>query len=78
MAKSGQTSSRIATKASQSLSSGSSSPTQKSLAGSVLAQSGNGKQTSSAVATTAAKSLTDGRTNSTTRTLAGSALTQKP
>ena len=78
MPKSGRTSPPIATKASQALSSGSSSATKKSLAGSVLSQSGTGKQTSSTVATTAAKSLNDGRTGASTRTLAGSALSQKP
>lgn len=78
MAKSGQTSRSIATTASKSLSSGSASGRQKSIAGSVLAQSGTGKQTSSTVATQASKALTDGRSNTTTKKLAGSALTQKP
>ena len=78
MAKSGNTSPRVATKAAQALSSSSSSARQKSIAGSVLAQSGTSKQTSPAVATKAAKALDDGRSNATTKTLAGSALTQKP
>jgi len=77
MAKSGRTTPSIAGKASRSLSSPNSSSTQKTLAGSVLAQSGTGKQTSGSVATTASKALTDGRSNKTTKTLAGSALTQK-
>lgn len=78
MPKSGQTSPKIATKASQVLSSSTASARQKSLAGSVLAQSGTGKQTSADVATKAAKALDDGRSNSVTKRLAGSALTQKP
>ncbi len=78
MAKSGNTSPRVASRASQALSSAGSSARQKSIAGSVLAQSGTSKQTSSTVATTASKALHDGRSNATTKALAGSALTQKP
>ena len=78
MAKSGQTSRGVASTASRSLSSSGSSATQKSIAASVLAQSGTGKQTSAAVATKASNALNDGRTNATTRKLSGSALSQKP
>ena len=77
MAKPGRTSPRIASKASRALASPSASPTQKRIAGSVLAQSGAGKQTSRPVASTASKALTDGRSGKTTKQLAGSALTQK-
>jgi hypothetical protein len=52
--------------------------TQKSLAGSVLAQSGTGKKTSAGVAKEASKALTEGRTSATTKELAGGALSQKP
>lgn len=78
MAKSGQTSRSMASTAGKALSNPGASAQQKSLAGSVLAQSGNGKQTSPAVAGTAAKALDDGRSNATTKSLAGSALSQKP
>lgn len=78
MAKSGQTSRPVARTASKSLSSPSAGSRQKSIAGSVLAQSGTGKQTSAPVATNASKALTDGRSSATTKRLAGSALSQKP
>lgn len=78
MAKSGRTSAPVAATASKALTNSSASRRQKSLAGSVHAQSGTGKQTSSSVATTASKALTDGRSNTTTKKLAGSALSQKP
>jgi hypothetical protein len=78
MAKSGQTSRSIASAAGKALNNPGASAQQKSLAGSVLSQSGNGKQTSPSVAEKAAKALNDGRSNATTKSLAGSALTQKP
>jgi hypothetical protein len=78
MARSGRTSPPVATTASRALSSPSAGARQKSLAGSVLAQSGTGKQTSAPIATKASEALTDGRSNGTTKRLAGSALSQKP
>lgn len=78
MARSGQTSRSIASTASKTLTSSATSARQKSLAASVLAQSGTGKQTSSIIATEASKALTDGRSSATTKQLAGSALSQKP
>jgi hypothetical protein len=78
MARSGQTSRSIASTASKALTSSSTSAKQKSIAASVLAQSGTGKQTSHVVATKASKALTDGRSSATTKQLAGSALSQKP
>lgn len=77
MSKSEKTSGRVATKASGILRNSSSSKSDKSIAGSALAQSGTNKTTSSKVATTAAKALDRPGTSKTTKTVAGSVLTQK-
>ena len=76
MANSKQTSGRVATTASKSLSSSTSSPLQRSLAGSALAQSGTGKHTSKAMETKASQAMQSGSTNATTKTLAGSVVAQ--
>jgi hypothetical protein len=76
MANNKQTSSRVATTASKALSSSTSSPLQKSLAASALAQSGSNKQTGKAMETKASQAAQSKSTNSTTKTIAGSLLSQ--
>jgi hypothetical protein len=76
MASSKQTGNKAATLASKTLQSTSASALQKSLAGSVLAQSGTGKQTSKAVETKASGALKSNTSSSTTKSLAGSAVSQ--
>ncbi|TBO32838.1 hypothetical protein EYS42_06610 [Aquabacterium lacunae] len=78
MSKSEKTSARVATTAARTLLNPAASPTAKSLAGSVLAQSGTNKVTSARVAGIASSALHDGRTSAATKSLAGSGLTQKP
>jgi hypothetical protein len=73
------TSKPVATKASQTLSSGSTGNTSKSAAGSALSQTGAPKrETSPKAATAASKTLTDGRTSAASKSAAGSALSQTP
>jgi len=70
------TSSKVAKKASQVLTSDNTGKTSKSVAGSVLSQVDSKKGTSKNVATSASKVLRDGRTGSVTKSVAGSALSQ--
>lgn len=77
MSKTEKTSRGVASTASQVLRNSASSATQRSLAGSALAQSGTTKTTSKVVAQTASRALDDGRSSKVTRSLAGSVLTQK-
>lgn len=70
------TSPAVAKKASAALAGRSTSTPTKSIAGSVLKQTGTSSGTSKKVATAAAKALKDGRTPKGTKSLAGSALAQ--
>jgi hypothetical protein len=76
MANTKQTGNKAATLASKTLKSSTASPLQKSLAGTVLAQSGTSKQTSKAMETKASGALKSGSTNAATKSLAGSAVSQ--
>lgn len=76
MANTKQTSSRVASTAGRSLSNGSASPLQRSLAASALAQSGTGKQTGKAMETKASQAVRSGTTSATTKTLAASLVSQ--
>jgi hypothetical protein len=76
MANNKQTGSKSATLASKTLSNPGSSSVQKTLAGSVLSQSGTNKQTSKAVETKASSALKSGTSSSVTKSLAGSAVSQ--
>lgn len=78
MAKSEKTSSRLAKKASRTLSNPDSSARAKSLAGSALSQASSKKRTSAKVAKRAGKTLADGKSSKAARSLAGSVLTQAP
>lgn len=78
MARNEKTSPGVASTAARTLQDPGASKTAKTLAASVLAQSGTNKVTSSRVAGVASSALQDGRVNATTKTLAGSSLTQKP
>ena len=72
------TSKRVATKASKTLRSNSTSKTSKIAAGSALSQTKSPKrQTSSKAASAASKTLRDGRTSKASKSAAGSALSQK-
>lgn len=71
-----QTSSPVATLASEILRSGSSSVIQKELAGSAMSQSSTGKQTSVEMETKASRVLESDKYNATTKALAGSVLSQ--
>lgn len=76
MANSKQTGNKAATVASKTLRSTGASSLQKSLAGTVLSQSGTNKQTSKAMETKASGALKNPASSSTTKTLAGSAVSQ--
>lgn len=76
MASNKQTGNKAATLASKTLSNPSSSSVQKTLAGSVLSQSGTSKHTSKAVETKASGALKSGSSSTVTKTLAGSAVSQ--
>lgn len=71
-----QTSSRVASTAGKTLSSGSASAVQKSLAGSALRQAGRPAQTGSAMEQKASRALESGRSSGVTTTLAGSVVSQ--
>jgi len=71
-----QTSSTVATLASEVLRSGSSSAIQKELAGSAMSQASTGKQTSAEMETKASRVLESDKYNATTKALAGSVLSQ--
>jgi hypothetical protein len=71
-----QTRKSIASKASKTLRSSTSSDIQKKLAGSALSQSSSNKQTSKAMETMASKVLKSSKYNSDTKELAGSVLAQ--
>lgn len=72
-----KTSTSVAKKASQVLSSPSTGKASKSAAGSSLSQTGNSKVTSAKAATAASKVLRDGRTGAAAKSAAGSTLAQK-
>ena len=74
MANTKKPSKKVVKLAAQTLNNKSASGIQKSLAASVLAQSGNAKQTGKTMETKASKAAKS--TNGTTQTLAGSVLTQ--
>lgn len=76
MANNKQTGSKASTLASKTLRSPGASTLQKSLAGSVLSQSGTGKQTSKAIETKASSALKSGTSSPATKSLAGSAVSQ--
>lgn len=76
MANNKQTGNKAATLASQTLRSPNSSAIQKSLAGSILAQSGTAKQTSKGIETKASNALKSAASSPKTKTLAGSAVSQ--
>lgn len=78
MAKTERTSPSIASKAAKTLQDPNASKVAKTLAASVLAQSGTDKVTSARVAGIASDALQDGRTGSLTKSFAGSGLTQRP
>lgn len=71
-----QTSSTVATLASEVLRSGSSSAIQKELAGSAMSQASTGKQTSADLESKASRVLDSDKYNATTKTLAASVLAQ--
>jgi hypothetical protein len=76
MASNKQTGSKTASLASKTLQSSGASTVQKSLAGSVLSQSGTGKHTSKAMETKASDALKSGSSSTVTKSLAGSAVSQ--
>ena len=71
-----QTSSRVATVASKTLRSPSSSGTQKSIAGSALRQAGTPAQTGAKIEGVASRALDNPRSAKVTQTLAGSVVSQ--
>jgi hypothetical protein len=71
-----ETSSSVATLASETLRSSSASAIQKQLAASAMAQASTGKQTSAEMETKASHVLESEKYNATTKTLAGSVLSQ--
>lgn len=71
-----QTSSGVASLAGKTLQSGSASSLQRSLAGSVLRQSGSAAQTGAKLEGRASAALDNSRSSATTKTLAGSAVSQ--
>jgi len=71
-----QTSSKVASLASQTLLDKNSSHVAKQLAGAALAQTGNGKQTGSKMEDLASKVLQSDKYSGDTKTLAGSVLSQ--
>ncbi|MDC0689151.1 hypothetical protein POF53_16265 [Mitsuaria sp. RG] len=71
-----QTSSTVATLASEVLRSDSASAIQKELAGSAMSQASTGKQTSAEMEAKASRVLDSDKYNATTKALAGSVLSQ--
>ena len=71
-----QSSDELAAKASETLKDSKASDIQKSLAGSVLAQTNTGKQTGADMETKAGKALQSSKYNDDTKELAGSVLSQ--
>ncbi|RYF29485.1 MAG: hypothetical protein EOO23_06865 [Comamonadaceae bacterium] len=71
-----QTSPRVASVAGRTLSSGSSSSIQRSLAGSALRQAGTPAQTGARTEDRASRALDNSRSSTVTRTLAGSVVSQ--
>jgi hypothetical protein len=71
-----QTSQRVASTASKTLRSPSSSAAQKSIAGSALRQAGTSAQTGAKVEGTASRALDNPRSSKVTQTLAGSVVSQ--
>ncbi|MBX6963427.1 hypothetical protein [Alcaligenes faecalis] len=71
-----QTSSQVASLAGKTLGSASSSNVQKSVAGSVLRQTGTKAQTGKAIETKASNALSNPRSAATTKSLAASAVSQ--
>lgn len=71
-----QSSPNVGTKAAQTLSNKNSSDIARSLAGSVVAQSGTQKQTGAKMETKASKVLTSDKYSESTKALAGSVLSQ--
>ena len=78
MANNKQSGSKAASLASKTLTNPHASALQKSLAGSVLSQSGTGKQTSKTIETKSSGALRNGQASSVTKSLAGSAVSQSP
>jgi hypothetical protein len=70
------TGSKAASTAGRTLASGTASSLQKSLSGSVLAQTGTGKVTGKAMETKASAALQSNRSSPTTKSLAGSLVSQ--
>ena len=72
-----KTSSKVATKSSSVMRSGSTGAKSKSAAGSALSQTGTRKKTGAKAATKASSTMRDGRTGAKSKSAAGSALSQK-